>query len=494
MTTGLDLTRYRPPGVYVDAGATPTITTAGIDPTTVVLIGNGVGFHTFSETVSFASATTATLTKKGINPATIVVTGFITDPGAPSQSIPHTFVVNDDYDITTDTTDGADNSVTTIAKDSGGDIESAYPEVTVNYQYTDTTYHALNLFEDYSSFTDLYGPALDATTGEIISPLSLAAQVAILNGATRIYAIALGTTGTVQEKFGAAYSLLSASNTDANVVIPLWDGVTDGTVIQGMLQTLKAALLADATNAILRTAIVGFDSGYAPTPTNVANLALATVSERMIITWPNQLQFYNGTQASTTTVDGFYLAAACGGLLAAQAPQVPLTKKAPQGFVGLSAAVRQGLTVAVRNQLSEAGAPVVEVNRANALIVRHGVTTNFAGGVLTREISLVRARDALYNLLQDTLNNAGLVGEAIDPQTPMKVKGIVAGALETAKSSNLFNSYRDLAVRQQIAPTGDPTIIEVRFMYAPSYPLNYVLAQFSVDTTTGSVTATDVAA
>jgi hypothetical protein len=490
----LDLTRYKPPGVYVDAGATPTVSTVGIDPTTVVLIGNGVGYHTYSETISFASVTSVELTKKGINASSIVVTGFITDPGAPSQSIPHTFVVNDDYDVTTDTTGGADNSVTTIAKDSSGDIESAYPQVSVSYQYTDTTYHALNVFEDYASFTDLYGPALDATTGDIISPLSLAAQVAILNGATRLYAIALGTSGTVQEKFGAAYTLLSASNIDANVIIPLWDGVTDGTVIQGMLQTLKAALLADEVNAVLRTAIVGFDSGYAPTPTNVANLALGTLSERMIIVWPNQLEFYNGPQAATTTVDGFYLAAACGGLLAGQAPQVPLTKKSPQGFVGLSVAIRQALTMSVRNQLSEAGISVIELNRANALVVRHGVTTNFGGGVLTREISIVRARDTLYNLLQDTLENAGLVGEPINPQTPLQVKGIVAGALETAKSNGLFNSYRDLAVRQQIAPTGDPTIIEVRFMYAPSYPLNYVLAQFTVDTTTGDVSATDQAA
>jgi hypothetical protein len=484
----LDMTQYRPPGVYVDAGATPTVSTVGVDPTTVVLIGTGIGYHTFSETVSFATVSSAVLTKKGINSASIVVTGFITDPGAPTQSIPHTFVVNDDYDISVDTSGGADNSITTITKDVAGDIETAYPVLTVSYQYTDAEYHALNLFEDFASFSDLYGPALDPDTGAIVSPLSLAAQIAILNGATRLYAIALGTTGTIQEKFGAAYTLLSASNVDANVVIPLWDGVTDGTVIQGMIQTLKASLLADATDSILRVAIVGFDSGYTPTPTNLANLAIATLSERVVITWPNQLAYYNGPQASTTSVDGFYLAAACGGLLASQAPQVPLTKKAPQGFVGLSAAVRQALTMSVRNQLSQSGVSVVELNRANALIVRHGVTTNFGGGVLTREISVVRARDALYNLIQDTLDGAGLVGEPIGKETPIQVKGIVAGALEAALASGLFVSYRDLAVRQQIAPAGDPTIIEVRFMYAPSYPLNYVLAQFSVDTQTGETT------
>lgn len=490
----LDLSRYRPPGVYVDAGATPTLSTIGIGPTTVVLIGSGIGYHTFSETVSFASATAVELTKKGINTASIVATGFIADPGAPSQSIPHTFVVTDDYTVAADTSGGADKSVTTITRVSDGAIEDEYPQVTVTYQYTDAEYHALNFFEDYASFTDVYGPALDPDTGDVVSPLSLAAQVAILNGATRLYAIALATSGTVQEKFGAAYTLLSASNVDANVIIPLWDGVTTGTVIQGMLQTLKAALLADATNSVLRIAIVGFDSGYAPTPTDVANLALATLSERLVITWPNQLTYYNGVQASTSTVDGFYLAAACGGLLASSSPQMPLTRKSPQGFVGLSAAVRQALTRTVRDQLSESGVAVTEIARSGALVVRHGVTTDFAGGVLTREISVVRARDALYNLIQDTLDSAGLVGEPINPQTPVQVKGIIVGALETALASGLFVSYRDVAVRQQVAPTGDPTIIEVRFAYQPSYPLNYIFAQFSVDTQTGNVSAVDQAA
>lgn len=489
----LDFTTYRAPGVYVDAGTTPTLTTVGVDPTTVVLIGNGVGYHTFSETISFASATEVELTQRGINASSIVVSGFIADPGAPGQSIPHTFVVDTDYEVDTDTTGGASNSITSITRVTGGAIENEYPNVTVSYQYTDAAYHALNLFEDYASFTDVYGPALNPSTGEIVSPLSLAADIAIRNGATRIYAIALGTTGTTQEKFASAYTLLSSSNTDANVVIPLWDGITDGTVIQGMLQTLKAALVADATNSVLRMAIVGFDSGYAPTPTNVANLAISTLNERVVIVWPNQLTYYNGPQASTTTVDGFYLAAACGGILATQLAQVALTHKSPAGFVGVPATVRQAMTKAVKNQLSESGVSVVEVTRSNALSVRHGVTTNFGGGVLTREISIVRARDALYNMLQDTLEGAALVGQPIGPDTATSVKGIVAGALETALASGLIRSYRDLLVRQQVAPTGDPTIIEVRFAYQPTYPLNYVIAQFSVDTTTGETTLAEVA-
>jgi hypothetical protein len=494
MTTALDMSQYRPPGVYVDAGDIPTVTTVGIDSTNIVLIGNGVGFHTFTETVSFASASSAVLTKKGINAATIVVTGLIADPGAPSQSIPHTFEVTDDYTVATDTTGGADNSVTTITRVGAGAIEDEYPQVSVSYQYTDAGYHALNAFEDFASFTDLYGPALNPETGAIVSPLSLAAQIAMLNGATRLYAIALGSTGTTQEKFAAAYALLSSSNVDGNVVVPLWDGITTGTVIQGMLQTLKAALLADATDSVLRTAVVGFDSGYAPTPTDVANLALGTLSDRVVLTWPNQLTYYNGPQAATTTIDGFYLAAACAGLLASQQAQVPLTRKFPQGFVGLPPAVRQALTKQVRDQLSEAGVSVTEIARTGALVVRHGVTTNYAGGVLRREISLVRARDFLYNLIQETLDSAGLVGQPIGAQTPLQVKGIVIGALETAKTSGLFENYRNVEVRQQIAPSGDPTIIEVRFSYQPSYPLNYVLAQFSVDTQSGAVSALDEAA
>lgn len=488
----VDFTTYVPPDVYVDAGATPTIQAVGIDPTIICLIGSGVGYHTFSETVSFASSTSAVLTQKGINASSIVVTGYITDPNASGQSIPHTFVkdagsTTHDYSITTDTTPGVDRSITTITKSSGSAIEVGYPEVTVTYRYTDVNYHALNFFEDFASFQDTYGPALDPSTGALVSPLSMAAQVAIQNGATRLYAIALDSSlGTVANQFAQAYQLLAGSNTTANVVVPLFDGVTSLSALGGMLATFNAALLADANARSLRMGIVGFDEDVVATTADVVGLAQGVSSKRLVIAWPNQLNYYNGYTNTTSTLSGFFLAAAYAGVLSRQTPQMPLTRKYLQGFSGMPATIQRALTVSDKNKLAAAGVTVTEVARNGGLIVRHGLTTNYAGGVLTREISLVRAQDSLYNLLQDALQSSGLIGVPIDQNTALSVKSIVSGGLETAKASGVIFDYSGLAVREQNPPSGDPTVIEVKFAYKPSWPLNYILVNFTVDTTTGN--------
>lgn len=487
-----DTTQYRHPGVYVEAGSTPTVAPTGVAPTVVCFIGNGVGYHTYSETQSFASSATITLSQKGINPSSIKVSGYITDPAASGQSIPYVFVKDEvstthDYSVATDTSAGADQSVTTITKSSGSKIETAYPQVTVTYQYTDASYHALNYFTDFASFVETYGPSVDPTTGDLVSPLSFAAQVAIQNGVNQFYAIALDPTkGTVAQQFADAYAMLSGSNTNVNVVVPLWDGVTDPAALAGMLQTLNSALVQDSIGGTLRMAVVGFDSAYTGTPSAVATLATGISSRRIVAAWPNQLNYYNGVKNSTIVVDGIYLAAGYAGVMASQDPEMPLTHKYVQGFMGIPTTVQRALTTTAKDVLAKGGVSVTEVDRGNRLRIRHGVTTDWAGGILTREISLVRSQDALYNLLQDTMESSGLIGIPIGPNTALQVKSIASGALETAKATGVILDYNSLAVREQSPPSGDPTVIEVKFAYRPSWPLNYILVNFTVDTTNGT--------
>jgi hypothetical protein len=162
---------------------------------------------------------------------------------------------------------------------------------------------------------------------------------------------------------------------------------------------------------------------------------------------------------------------------------MPLTHKTVQGFSAITASVLKTLTPTNKDTLAKGGVALVEPDRQGRLRVRHGVTTNFGGGILTREISLVRVQDGLYNLLQDTMENSGLIGIPITDATALQVKSVVSGALETAKNTNaLIVDYNSLAVRQQSPPSGDPTVIDVRFAYRPPWPLNYILVSFTVDT------------
>lgn len=497
--TSPSFSTYLHPGVYVEAGSSPTVAVSGVAPTVVCLIGAGVGYHTYSETVSFAGGVSSvTLTQKGINPSSVVVTGYVADPNVAGSSIPYTFQADvagtpHDYSISVDTTGGTENSVSTITRTVGGKITDTYPQVTVSYQYTDASYFQLNFFEDFASISDTYGPALDPSTGAIVSPLTFAAQCAITNGANQVYTLALDpSVGTVSQQFAAAYQTLSASSGDVNVIVPLFSGVTDPAALSGMLATLNAALLQDANKGVLRVAVVGLDKGFTGAATDVAALASGISSTRIVLAYPNQLNFFNSVTNTTVAVSGYYLAAACAGVLASNQPQMPLTNKVITGFSGFPAATAKDLTPTNKDTMAKSGVTVVDLNRQGQLKVRHGLTTNYAGGVLLREISLVRAQDALYNLLQTTMEASGLIGIPIDSTTALSVKSIAAGALENAKSASvgLIMDYNQLAVREQSPPSGDPTVIEVRFAYQPSWPLNYIMVNFTVDTSNGSVNAT----
>lgn len=481
----------------MDPDGVPTIAPAGIDPTIVCLIGQGIGYHTYTETVSFASGNSVVLSKQGINTSSIVVKGFVADPGGSGLSVPKTFVADNpptinDYTTTVNATGGVDFTVTTLVREPTGTVVLTYPQVTVTYNYTDSTYHSLQFFDDFDTFQQMYGPPYDVN-GNIVSPLSLAGMVAMQNGANRLYAIALDNVGTIASQFNDAYNSIS-TNYAINIVVPLWSGVTDPAALSAQVQTFTAWLTSQANDGYLRMGILGFDKGYAPTVTALASFAQNTSNARLVFAWPNQLNLYNGTTNRTDVIDGFYLAAGYGGQLSALRPQDPLTRKALNSFSGMPTVMANTLTKSNKNQLSSAGVCVTELTRTGRLIIRHGLTTAFSAGILQREISLVRARDSLYLLVQESLNNANIVGTAITPNTALNVKGIVSGALESAKASGIVYDYNNLKVRQQSPPSGDPTIMEVKFAYRPSFPLNYVIVVFSVDTTTGATLPSNTSA
>lgn len=442
--------------------------------------------------MSFAASNSVVLTQRGIDVTSIVVQGVVTDPSAPDQTLTKTFVADAsgapaDYSTTVDSSLGADQSVTTLVRNTSGLIELGHPLVSVTYNYTDAAYHTLQAFDNFDSFTEMYGPAWDNNTGAIKSPLSLAAQFAILNGANYLYAIATTGVGSIQQQLTSAWTQLNG-NYLANVIVPIWPGVTDQGGMLSLLQTTKGLVEADARDGYLRVVIAGADQGYVPTPTQLSALATSTASSRVIVPWPNQLYIYNGITDKSQILDGWYHAAALAGLLSANNPEMPLTRKSPLGFVGVPATVQTALTKTIRNDLSSSGICVTEINRNSQLIVRHGLTTNYAGGVMTREISLVRAQDSLYRVLQDVLDNSGLIGNPITAHTALQVKSVTSGGLEYAKKLGLIIDYNSLTVRQQMPPSGDPTVVEVRFAYKPSWPLNYILVSFTIDTSSSDST------
>jgi hypothetical protein len=206
----------------------------------------------------------------------------------------------------------------------------------------------------------------------------------------------------------------------------------------------------------------------------------------MVIVAPSVFRFYEGNTASFVNLGGQYAAAAVAGLHAAQAVQEPLTRKNIVSFYEIPTQLTAGTLVELQRQ----GILVLHQHRNGSIGIRHGLTTvGPTGNKYTQEISVVAGKDRLHQLLQDTLDNQGLVGSLIEETTPDFVEGTVVGALEVAKDSRLIADYTNVNWR---LPIGTPTVIEIRFEYQPSMPLNYVLVKFALDTDTGNVSFDDI--
>jgi hypothetical protein len=470
---------YVPPGVYVSADTSSVATAVGISPTVVCLIGPGLGYQTFSETLTFANNTAnVVLTQLGIQQNSVVVK-------SPDGST--TYTATTDYTLSSSHASLPD-AVTTIAIVSSGNIDAGDP-VVVSYNFANTGYFGLNQFGDFASLINVYGSPFNATTGQVQSPLSLAAQIAFENGANQIYAVTLNGLGSLSDQFNAAYAL-TATNFNIDLVVPIFaDGtIADDTAMSPYTAGLVAHLQSTEDAGYPRVALVGVPSDFstAITPDIIAS---QLDYRRVSLIWPNQYTYYNSVLNTTVTISGVYAAAAAAGVLANQPINTGLTRRQLRSLTAIAPAALLTETTANKDYWSSKGVAVVEPNRQNQLIVRHGVTTDMSS-ITNRELSIVRCQDALFTIVQQSLDQAELIGSPITLNTPLAVKGIITGALETALGSDTIQGYDNVSVRQQILPSGDPTIIECLFSYAPTYPMNYITVKFSLDLSTGSITTT----
>lgn len=473
---------YVPPGVYVATQSTGSTGVVGIGNTVVCLLGRAQGFQTYTETITFANGDNVQLAQLGIDPASVVVTGVV-------AGVQTTFVIDGistPHDYSLSQTDGFHpDSATTVVRTDSGTIPTT-GTVTVAYNYVAANYFALNSFTEFSAVVNLYGPALDPDSGAVVSPITLAAQIAFQNGANLLYAVALTGNGSMVSQFAQAYTT-SLPNYDINLMVPLFEDAVDSGSAESELNQLVSFLTTAEGESIPRMAIVGLAGGFSGTSPDV--IAQSVDYRRVVLTYPQQFTLFNNVLNQTVPVDGFYFAAACAGFLANNAPNQPLTRAQLRSFNGIPAAIAQSMTQTNKNLWSSRGVTVAEINRLGQLIVRHGVTTDVSDSG-TREISIVRCQDALFEILQITLDAAELIGSPITANTPLQIKALVAGALEAALANNTIQTYTDLLVSQESIPSGDPTVIDVTFTYSPTYPLNYITVTFTLDLSTGNLADT----
>ena len=191
---------------------------------------------------------------------------------------------------------------------------------------------------------------------------------------------------------------------------------------------------------------------------------------RAIYFWPDQIvRVINGTN---TNIDGFYMAAAAGGLLAAT-PNVaiPLTKKVLTGFSILRSKVKRPL---VLNALGDHGVSVVQPVVGGGQIL-HCKTTVSSGDPLEEEPSVVFTRDRVAQSLRSTLG--GFIGQPQDPTLTASVISVVVKTLQALSVQGLIASFRNINVaRDEVDPRQFNVSVEVE----PTLPLDWIFVDLSV--------------
>lgn len=471
---------YQPPGVYIEEDPTPLVSTTGLPPVRVAILGRALGHQSRTQQITLTD-TEVRLTARGID-ATSVSVRKVAD---------NTTLAAGEVQVTATTAgpEGAQDYYTDIKLAAEADTEPG-TAVWVTYNYVVPDYFAPRTLDNFEDVKALYGTPLNLTSQAVgdtayqgvVSPLSLAAQFALLNGAPEVVLVPIeadadATSAEVKSALSAAYAKISTDYA-VSLVVPLTDGVATADAA-GVGLDLQAHVFSASNDGFLRTAVLGFDPAVTTAPDTLVSTG-GFKSKRIMVAFasPSGLQVYNGNANQTVVVGHQYLAAAYAGRMAALPVQKSLTKEQIAGFAGVAGTP---LSNALKNQYAAGGIAVTEIDRLGRIVVRHGLTTDRTN-INTAEISVVRARDTMVTLLQNGVEQSGLVGQAIDDQTPLNVKSVVAGLLEYAASNGVFVSYGDLGVRQA---STDPSVIEVKFAYRPAYPLNYILISFSINVTTG---------
>lgn len=481
---------YSPPGVYVQETPTTQVTSTGIPPADVAIVGPGIGYQTYTEQVTLTEDGVV-LAQQGIDTDSILVVR--TDTSA-------TLAVSQDYTATRGSGTGQAYSVT-LARVQGGALTDD-TLVTVTYNYTNPDYYTPRVLDNFGDVKAIFGEPLalsgpsagDSNYVAVTSPISLAAKIAFENGAGELILAAAQPpdpslsdpaqiSAAKRQALAAAYELIS-TNYSAAIIVPVTDGLQDSDTSSAG-NDLRAHVANASLAGYYRIGILGFDPAVDTAPDQIISTG-SFADARMVLAYasPQGMSYYNGAANQTLTLGHQYLAAAYAGLLSALPVQQGLTKQQIRSFNGIAG---QAVSTSLKNRYASGGVAVTETDRLGATVCRHGLTTLGPSNLTQGEISLIRTGDYLLQLVQIGTEQAGLIGTPISVDTPDSIKSVVAGLLEHATTIGAILGYTGLAVRQQSV---NPSVMEVEFAYQPAYPINYISIVFSIDTTTG-LTATE---
>jgi hypothetical protein len=338
----------------------------------------------------------------------------------------------------------------------------------ISYQFAKTDISTA-LFRDLKRIQQNFGPP----TPEF--PLSLAARLALLNGA-----VLVGIRQVLRAPNSSQASLQSyveaiddqqkpiAGNIKPDVITPL---TSDPQVFAYLNQ--HCAFMSSPRQEGERIGVVGVAVGT--NPLGVQAIAKGLASELMIVVYPDS---YVVTITDTASggnldllIDGTYCAAALAGTACAPSIDVatPWTRRQIQGLKR----VGRILDPTDANQTAVAGVTVIE-QVESGLRVRHGLTTNLAS-VITRTPSVILTIQYVQQTMRKVLDP--FIGQKFNGQILKAIESAMVGAFSTLIDNQIVAKVSGISAT---VDDQDPTIARTEAIYVPVFPLEYIVSILSI--------------
>ena len=355
-----------------------------------------------------------------------------------------------------------------------------------SYKYAKNKFEP-KLFSDFDEIKNEYGIYSIALNGQVVNPVTLAAEIAFNNGAKEV--VICQTENNTRQAFKDAIDKLSEIHDNIgniDIIIPL---TSDWEVIQ-YLSDHVTKYSSDDYNLYR----VGYVAASKTEPTdsddrNYTGLELGSMqkakllnNERMIYVVPgsvnkivtNSLTGY----ASNRNLPGYFAAIAVACLTLRNDLAEPLTNKRIYGIDSLGKIYKD----VEANKLANAGCLVLKQDK-NIIKVRHGITTHYEfenlRDIHSNEITFVQVKDYVIKIARDLLGN-NYVGSKLKPSIINDINYSLQQMFTTLINSEIILGYEGLSVKRDIE---NPMQINISFFIEAIYPLNFIEIKFGFSTT-----------
>lgn len=306
------------------------------------------------------------------------------------------------------------------------------------------------------------------------NPLSLAAYLALLNGASVVGALQvpkpLNGVQATATSFNDALEVLSrplTGGTRPDIIVPL---STDPAVAAAVTKFCEIQSTPRFRNEC--RGMFGVASGTLPADAQA--LARGLNSSRALVVYPDSailtLQDELGNETSFI-VDGTYMASALAGVIVSPSNDVatPLTRRRLVGFNQ----VNRSLDEVTKNGLAVAGVTVLE-DSSPFLRVRQGLTTNVSNR-LTSTPSIVAIQDFVQQQARATLDR--FIGLKFSQGRAQDVELALTGLLNTLVENQIITAHGGASATPD---PNDPTLLNVEALYSPIFPLLFISIRFTI--------------